>query len=358
MPTISSFKSRLENYFAAEGLLFLGIVEITAEPAFKHFEAWLAAKKNAGMRFLEEHLELRANPAGILPDAKSALMFAFDYGRASLADAAKPRIARYAQFNDYHKWMKTSGERVIAKVAADSFVTENKIIFQSRVTVDSAPILERALADKTTAGFIGKNTCYIHPEQGSLLLLAEILVDVVLPPDDKIPVDPTQRQSRGGCGTCKRCQVHCPTGALSVDYQIDARRCISYWTIEHRGTIPEEFWPQLGEYFFGCDICQNVCPYNRGVEISDGNVPMRLPRIADLPPLAEVATMDQAYYERVFGGTPLTRAKRDGLRRNALIGMYVRQDAQLAAVIVQLNSDTSPVIHATLQQIKASPLLG
>src|SRR5690606_6307703 len=133
---------------------------------------------------------------------------------------------------------------------------------RTRVMVDTAPVLERALAAKTARGFIGKNTCYIHPLLGSFLMLGVVLTDIPLPSDERVPVDPARHLPSGGCGACRECQVHCPTGALDADYRIDAKKCLAYWTIEHRGVIPERFWPWIGTYYFGCDICQITCPYN------------------------------------------------------------------------------------------------
>ena len=136
--------------------------------------------------------------------------------------------------------------------------------FNSKIAVDSVPIFERAIAAKTEFGFIGKNTCYIHPKKGSFFLLGEIILDEVIKQDSKLAVETTKRTDLGGCGSCKRCQVHCPTGALDKEYELDANLCLSYWSIESRGIIPEKFWPWFSKFYFGCDICQLVCPYNRG----------------------------------------------------------------------------------------------
>jgi len=221
---------------------------------------------------------------------------------------------------------------------------------EARVVVDSAPILERALAARTRRGFIGKNTCFIHPEKGSFFLLAEILLTLPLPADQPARVDVQHRGPDGGCGSCKRCQVHCPTGALNEAYQLDAKRCLSYWTIEHRGPVPEEFWPYLADYLFGCDICQLVCPYNRGAVVTSRT---DLVRLGDLPSLLAIVTMDQASYVRWFGGTPMTRAKREGLQRNALIAMVVTNDGRLEEALASVTTESHPVLIETKRQASA-----
>lgn len=328
-------------------LAFLGIVdlEISKQDA-KWFTQWISAGKQAGMGFLEQNQELRVDPKRLFEGAKTAVIFAFPYGpRQSPAQA--PRIAEYAKFQDYHKILKSYGSRL-----AHNLITEIGVDFNWRVFTDSAPILERALAKKTKAGFIGKNTCYIHPEKGSFLLLAELIIDT---PNEDIDspaaVDGTIRSSDGGCGSCKRCQVFCPTGALDEDYKLDARRCLAYWTIEHRGTVPFEFWPHFKSYWFGCDICQNICPYNRRV-VHDSEESSHRKKHLDQIDLMEVARMNQATYERLFGGSPMTRAKISGLRRNALIALAVTKDYRLDAYLPIGANDANSLIRETIEQIK------
>lgn len=336
---------------AAQGLVYLGIAALAAEPDFPRFQKWLDRGDHAGMDYLERNQHLRKDPAQLLPGARTAIIVGLDYflGDRLPRGAADdpPRIAQYARLRDYHKLMWKAGEAILS----DYWRLRGGEPGQGRVLVDSAPILERALAARAGAGFIGKNTCLIHPQRGSFLLLGEILVSDQLKDDAPAPTpaDPTQRTEAGGCGSCKRCQVHCPTGALDTEYRLDANKCLAYWTIEHRGTIPETFWPAMRLYFFGCDICQLVCPYNRGAAPT---VPEDVLRIHGVPHLYDVATMDQAAYERFFGGTPLTRAKREGLVRNALIAMTVTRDPQLAAAVAHCRAQpAAPVVTETLDQI-------
>ncbi len=311
------------------------------------FREWLDKGFHADMEFLENNLSLRQDPTGLLEGSKQAFIFGMNYYQGDKLGAVmggRARIAQYARLKDYHKSLRKRGEFIVAEL------TKRVPDLKARVLVDSAPVLERALANRTTKGFIGKNTCFIHPELGSMFLLSEIMFDqYLLAPDEKERVDPMQRSSAGGCGSCKRCQVYCPTGALDEAYSLDARKCLAYWTIEHRGPIPEEFWPWVKIYLFGCDICQLAFPYNRAQTTT------REPSLltaAEVDPFA-IATMDQAYYVATFGGSPATRAKRSGLRRNALIALSEWNDPRLEEALASVVEGDEEVLHQTVQQIRA-----
>ncbi len=322
-----------------EGLVYLGFLNLCEEARYAEFQQWLADKKHGEMSYLENHAELRRNPQLIVPGGKSAVVFALPYkqGDRLHSHTQQPRIAQYARLQDYHKVLKIKGQRVLAsllKLAPHGH--------SGRVLVDSAPLLERALAERTLSGFLGKNTMFIHPEWGSYLLLAEIFLTWDLETLSSVATHPESKS----CGTCRRCQVFCPTGALTP-YSLDATKCLAYYTIEHRGPIPVKYWAHLKTYVFGCDICQLVCPFNRGVPLAK-NLAVKL---AEFPPLSEVALMDQTYYERSFGGTPMTRAKRSGLRRNALIAMIVTEDPNLPEVLAQISQEGDTLLTQTLEQI-------
>ena len=330
----------------------LGVVSLEREPDFPRFKSWLDAGKNASMAYMENHQSLREDPRELLAGVRSAIIFAMPYYLGDKHDPRyspeSPRMAQYAKFRDYHKILWGKGEVVMKEL--HQYHKAEGVGPVGRVLVDSAPILERSLAARSHLGFIGKNSCYIHPKKGSFLLLGEILTSMELPGDTKEPVGHDQRTELGGCGSCKRCQVACPTGALDEAYTLDANKCLAYWTIEHRGTIPEKYWPWLAYYYFGCDICQLVCPYNRG-DLPPGDKSL-LNGVGDLS-LFEVATMSQKLYEAKFGGTPLTRAKRHGLRRNALIAMKVTQDPRLSIALDAVTSDDHQVLLDTKIQIRA-----
>ncbi len=333
----SSFCAHAQALIEKEELVCVGFVNLFPEPRFEKFETWLTEKKHGEMSYLENYKELRKNPNQILPGAMSAIIIGFPYyqgDRFAFNKELPARIAQYARVSDYHKVLKKKCERVLSSILA--ILPPNHF---GRVLVDSAPILERALAEKTLKGFVGKNTMYIHPQWGSYLLLAEIFLTVSL--EEEIINESTQT-----CGTCSRCQVYCPTGALSP-YSLDATKCLAYYTIEHRGLIPIEYWKYLKKYVFGCDICQLVCPFNRHVSIVK-NITVK---IAEFPPLFDVATMDANYYEKTFGGTPMTRAKRSGLRRNALIAMVVSKDEKLEEAIYQIKKENDPLLLKTIEQI-------
>jgi epoxyqueuosine reductase len=331
----SVLRDHIRNFIEKEGLACLGFVDLDPEIRFQNFEHWLDENKHGEMHYLERYKELRRDPSLILPGAKSAIVIGFPYyqGDKFLFRSAQTRIAQYARFADYHKILKKKTEHVLCSLL--------KILPEGhygRVLVDSAPVLERALAERGGEGFVGKNTMFIHPQWGSYLLLSEILITVSL--------EKPKQESRKSCGTCSRCQVFCPTGALTP-YSLDARKCLAYYTIEHRGCIPIQYWQYLKEYIFGCDICQLVCPFNRGVK----PVSHLAIKLTEFPPLYDVVTMDQLYYERVFGGTPMTRAKRSGLRRNALIAMVVSKDERLEQILSLLQSENDPLLIKTIEQI-------
>jgi epoxyqueuosine reductase len=334
-----------------EGLHFFGVSDLDVAQDFERFEAWLNEHRHGGMTWLTDHKLIRREPQRLLENAKVALIFGFPYylgDRWQLgARHDSPRVAQYARLRDYHKFMRSKLTNVIQSLSVIAPAEA-----RWRVTVDSAPLLERALANGVGQAFIGKNTCVIHPAKGSFFLLGEILSTWI--PGERLIKTPRvghlPRSESGGCGTCKRCQVHCPTGALDQDYRMDAKKCLSYWTIEWRGEIPVQYWPWIGRYVFGCDICQLVCPYNRSITPSASA--QKLAKIDEALDLLVVATMDQEMYERLFAGTPMTRVKRGGLRRNAIIALAAQGDRRLEALLDHLSKDQDPVISATAMTAK------
>ncbi|MFM8269989.1 MAG: tRNA epoxyqueuosine(34) reductase QueG [Pseudomonadota bacterium] len=332
--------NQLNQIVQEEGLIPLGVVPLFYSDSYSQFLRWLEQGKHAGLKYLEKYQDIRKEPSRLLEGAKAAIIVALPYSQGD-SWPPKPyersRAAQYARFTDYHNFLRQSGLRIVEKLKMNPELASQSF----RVLVDTAPVLERALAVQTQSSFIGKNTCLIHPSHGSFLLLAEILTTHPFKFD--LP------EKKEECGSCTLCQVHCPTGALNEDYVLDSNRCLAYWTIEHRGTIPEEFWPWLSKYYFGCDICQLVCPYNeqaKTYQLPEKIVPKQMPS------LFEVATMSQAKYENLFGGTPMTRAKRNGLRRNALIAMCVTQDPRLEEALMTVQDDGGFPLEETVEQIR------
>lgn len=328
---------QLTHCLERQDLIYLGTVSPETTEDFQKYQAWLKAGNHGSLTYLEQNPNCRKSARGALNSVQSVIVFGFPY----LAKDSypfllneKPRVAAYAQMPDYHRFMKQKAETALEELKG-----QRSLAGEWRVCVDTVPLLERAFAKKTGTGFIGKNTCFIHETRGSFLLLGEILTS--------LPFPQLEKNANLDCGSCTLCQVECPTGALQKDYQLDATKCLSYWTIEQQGPIPEEFWPGVGKYWFGCDICQLVCPFNREAPQTQTKI-----QPINLPPLFQVATMDEAQYKKYFGGTPLTRAKRNGLRRNALVAMTVTRDPRLAEALKICENDQQTPVRETLLQIR------
>ncbi len=264
------------------------------------------------MRYLEgRRAQLRTDPRFLLPSARSVVAVGKLYNtRQPYSTAINPRgrgwISRYAWGRDYHTLMKASLAQLAARIAA-----EHGPRFEWRAAVDTTPILERAYARRAGLGWIGKNSCLIHERQGSWFFLGMLLVSLDLEPGEPPP---------DRCGSCRRCIEACPTGAILANvcpggpaYTVDSRRCISYLTIESRGPIPASVRPALGRHVFGCDVCQEVCPWNRKAPFTTEPA-FAARRFA--PSLTELAALDEAGFQEAFQGTPVLRAGYGGFSRN------------------------------------------
>ncbi len=268
--------------------------------------SWLGAGRAGEMAYLERRVEERIDPGTYFPGAKSVVCVAMNYHaplkpRPAGEIAARGRIARYALGDDYHDVMKPRLHALadfIRQIAPES---------QTRAAVDTAPILERELAMRAGIGWIGKNTCVINEGVGSWIFLGEVLTTLELPAD--VP-------SEDHCGSCRRCLDACPTGALTEAYEIDARRCISYLTIEHPGELSGPESSMIGDWLYGCDICQDVCPHNgRALETID---PALTPRFEQGSiELAQVLGWDVDDYRRALRNSAMRRVKLPVWQRNA-----------------------------------------
>lgn len=276
--------------------------------ALDHLVRWCAEGRAAGMGYMSRHPPERADPRTLLEGVATVLSFAVNYHTPAPPFAAEGRygrVARYAWGVDYH-------DVLLARLRSLAAALERGLGGRARAAVDHSPILERAFAARAGLGFFGKNTCLLLPGRGSWYLLGEILTQARIPAPRPGPPD--------HCGTCTRCLPACPTGALPAPFVLDARVCISYLTIEHRGPIEAAVRPRLGAWVFGCDVCQDVCPFNRHAvptaweELRPGRgVGPRLD-------LAEVLGLgDEAAFRARFAGTPLLRPRRAGLLRNAAV---------------------------------------
>ncbi len=266
------------------------------------FERWLDAGSAGTMDYLAETRAERLDPARLLPGCRSVIAVALNYTRG---DEPEWRgVARYARGADYHDTMRPRLHALRDYVSAAAGA-------QSRASLDTSAVLERDLAAAAGLGWIGKNTNLITPGLGSYYFIGLVLTTAELPADDAQP---------DRCGTCTACLDACPTSAFDGPYALDARRCIAYLTIEHRGPIAEEFHAPIGEWLFGCDVCQEVCPWNRHAPVARETAPATPPP----PPEALVAMTDDEFRER-FRGSPLKRARREGLARNAAIVLANRR---------------------------------
>ncbi len=331
------------------------------------FSDWINAGRAGEMEYLKRRDEagqlLRSSVRVALPWAQSVIVCASNYNSAAPqstdpAPEGRGRIARYActgqasgqkenetqRPSDYHKVLLRRLEKLRDNLSAAVGP------FESRCFVDTGPVVERVYARYAGIGWIGKNTCLLNQQLGSWLFLAVIVTSLEVPATDirasQIPADRAAQLVPDRCGSCTRCIDACPTGALTAAREMDATRCISYLTIEKRGEIPEQLRPLIGRQIFGCDICQDVCPWNRRAPIAaDPDLSPR-PSLVN-PALDWLAEMDEDAFSRHFNGSPVRRAKFSGFRRNLAIAMANSGLTRFLPILEQWRADTDPVVAAT-----------
>jgi epoxyqueuosine reductase len=355
--------ARLKRWAAEAGFDRAGVA--TLEPIERGgiYLRWLAGGGHASMGYLAHRVEERLDPARILAGARSVLCLAVVYhplatdeaeAGADGADGADgagggeaaepegdlwPRVARYARGRDYHNLM---GKRLrrLARRVREEFPGAD-----TRTYVDTGPVLERELAARAGLGVAGKNTCLLSRDDGSWFLLGELFTTLDLAPDEPLA---------DLCGRCTRCLDACPTGALPEAYRLEADRCISYWTIEHRGAVPAEVRASLGDWVFGCDVCQEVCPWNlrwegradRGGRRPADHPDLRLPEERGRLDLAGLLGIGEEEYEETFRGSAMKRARRVGLKRNAAMAMGNRGEARyVGALAAALREEGDAVVR-------------
>jgi epoxyqueuosine reductase len=296
--------------------------------------AFLEQGRHGMMDWLAKNAERRADPAMLWPEAKSVVVVGVNYGPDhdpldDLKHRTAGTISVYAKGDDYHDVLKKRLKR-LAGFMVESFGGDAKVF------VDTAPVLEKSLAQEAGLGWQGKHTNLVSREFGSWLFLGSVFTTLELEAD---------APERDHCGACHACLDICPTRAFPAPYQLDARRCISYLTIEHKGHIPREFREAIGGRIYGCDDCLAVCPWNKFAQVS--REAQFLPREAlRRPPLAELARLDDASFRALFRGSPVKRIGRDRFVRNVLIAIGNSGDAALAAEAERLLGDPSPLVRA------------
>ena len=320
---------------AAAGFDAVGIARVADVPAAlaERLGAFLAAGAHGDMDWMERHAERRGHPARLWPAARSAVVLAMSYApdHDPLALLGRPEIGTisvYAQGKDYHEVLKPRLKQVAGRLAAATGAAV-------KVFVDTAPLMEKPLAALAGLGWQGRHTNLVSRTDGSWLFLGVILTEAELVPD----APATDR-----CGSCRRCLDICPTDAFPAPYRLDARRCIAYLTIEHKGPIPRELRSRMGNRIFGCDDCLAVCPWNKFAARAR-EMRLRARAETSAPRLADLLELDDEAFRRRFAGTPVKRTGRDRFMRNVLIAAGNSGDAGLAPAVQRRLGDASPLVR-------------
>lgn len=332
------------------------------------YRRWLANNYQAQMEWLARQPRRREDPRRVVPGARSVVVaglsyFVLDPAGDLWQDPSRGRIARYAWGLDYHDIILPR-----LRLLGDFIEQEAGRALNQRAYVDTGPILERDFAARAGLGFIGKNSLLINPHMGSYLFLAEILVDLELEYDEPAPDggascrfgSPGESKKRGTCGQCTRCLDICPTQALPAPYILDSNLCISYLTIELKGSIPLKLRPLLGNWIFGCDDCQEICPWVRRYSRPTSENFLRYDPDFMAPRLVDLMALDEQAFQRRFQGTPLKRTRRRGLLRNVAVALGNWGSPEALPVLERALQDPEPLIreHAAwaIEQIQSSEL--
>jgi epoxyqueuosine reductase len=330
-----ALSARLKEQAIAEGFAVCAIAPSALAPLTgARLNAWLADGRHGDMLWMEDRSAQRAQPQALWGDVQSVIMLGMSYAPANdpmaLAEVSdRARISVYAQGRDYHDVVKAALKRLARWLVAQ---TGSDV----KVFVDTAPVMERALAQAAGLGWQGKHTNIVSRDHGSWLFLGAIYTTALLPAD----TDASDR-----CGSCTACQDICPTNAFPVPYQLDARRCISYLTIEHKGPIPHDLRAGIGNHIYGCDDCLAVCPWNKFAKSAAANKAL-LPR-AELvaPRIGDLLTLDDAGFRALFSGSPIKRTGRNRFIRNVLIAAGNSGDVATLPAICALLDDADPVVR-------------
>lgn len=326
----------IKDYAYKLGFDIVGISTPDTYPDNEFYKEWLEKGFAGEMDYLERNSFKKDNPAEVLPNIKSIVTCTFNYNTdkpysTEVNDSKKGWVARYAWGEDYHDVVGEMLEKLKAYIET---LFDEKI--NAKTYVDTGPVLEKVHAKNSGVGWIGKNTCLINQEIGSWLFLGELLTDVELEYDSMVP---------DRCGSCTKCIDACPTDAITEPYVLDSRKCISYLTIELKGVIPNELRGGIGNNIFGCDICQDVCPWNKKAPLTDL---MNFQAIKEIynPSLKKLLKLDKEDFKELFKNSPIKRSKRRGLIRNALVAAANSKDKKFISDIETLLYDEEPLVRA------------
>jgi epoxyqueuosine reductase len=342
--TIHHLKTRLDAEARRLGFAEVGFCSAEDDPVrTDRLQKWLGEGNHGSMEWMEERADVRRGPQSLWPEAKSVIALGMSYApdddpMALGQHPDKARISVYARGKDYHDTMKKRMKALARWLAAEQPDCELKVF------VDTAPVMEKPLGQTAGIGWQGKHSNLVSREHGSWLFLGAIYSTIEFTPD-------TPHEDR--CGSCNACQIACPTDAFPAPYVVDARRCISYLTIEHKGPIPHEFRKAIGNRIYGCDDCLAVCPWNKFAQTAACHRDF-LPR-AELvaPRLAELLELDDASFRKLFSGSPIKRIGRNRFTRNCLIAAGNSGEQTLLPIVQHLESDPDPVVAEAAQWAQA-----
>jgi epoxyqueuosine reductase len=339
---IRRLTSVIRNEALNIGFAKAGFAPAGETPYMMHFREWLRDGFHGEMRYLERQTEKRGNPDLVLPGVRSIVVAALNYysGESSPTSPLLGSISRYALGSDYHSAVIERLERLLR------FVKNEVPYANGRCYADTGPVMEKIWGAETSVGWMGKHSVLVSRELGTCFFIGVILLDIPLDYDNK---------SNSLCGNCRRCLDACPTGALVAPYRLDARKCLSYLTIEFRGAVPPELRPLAGNRIFGCDECRNACPWNRFA--AKTTVEELTPRKENLAPeLLSLAGLSSDEFKNRFAASPVLRATRDGFVRNVMIALGNSRRAEAVPALKAAIMDESPLVrtHAewALDQLK------
>ncbi len=332
---LDDLKTRLAEQARALGFAAVGFAPAAEDPLrARRLHEWLGEGCHGQMEWMEARADVRQGPLALWPEARSVIALGMSYAPESdplalAGDPERARISVYAQGQDYHDTVKKALKALARWLVEQAPGTELKVF------VDTAPVMEKPLGEAAGIGWQGKHTNLVSREHGSWLFLGAIFTTLPFAPDPP---------HADRCGSCRACQDACPTDAFPAPYRLDARRCISYLTIEHKGPIPEEFRAAIGNRIYGCDDCLAVCPWNK-FAVTAARHRAFLPR-AELaaPRLAELLALDDAGFRRLFSGSPIKRVGRDRFVRNCLVAAGNSGNAKLEAPVRALLADPDPAV--------------